>query len=94
MAVLQENKNLPDHILVLKRIDTKNVFNLPLKATQRIKVRDMLFKHSVNKFLIFLIFSIHVLKYLRILSFLELLVVDYMCFEENLVNLYSYFQTK
>ncbi|VVC35347.1 WD40/YVTN repeat-like-containing domain,Zinc finger, RING-type,Zinc finger, RING/FYVE/PHD-type,WD40- [Cinara cedri] len=41
MAVLQDNinnnRNLSDHILVLNRIDVTNIFNLPLKATQRIK---------------------------------------------------------
>jgi len=43
MAVLQEHineKNMPDHILVLNRIDIKNIVNLPLKATQRIKVSN------------------------------------------------------
>jgi len=43
MAVLQDHitdKNMPDHILVLNRIDIKNIVNLPLKATQRIKVSD------------------------------------------------------
>lgn len=40
MVVLQDNindKNMPDHILMLNRIDIKNILNLPLKATQRIK---------------------------------------------------------
>lgn len=43
MAVLEDHineKNMPDHILVLNRIDIKNIVNLPLKATQRIKVSD------------------------------------------------------
>lgn len=43
MAVLQEitnDKTLPNHILVLNRIDIKNILNLPLKANQRIKVSD------------------------------------------------------
>lgn len=42
MAVLPDNKNdknLSNHILLLNRIDIQNILNLPLKATQRIKVR-------------------------------------------------------
>uniref|UniRef100_A0A2H8TP86 Hermansky-Pudlak syndrome 5 n=1 Tax=Melanaphis sacchari TaxID=742174 RepID=A0A2H8TP86_9HEMI len=40
MAVLQDHtndKNMPDHILLLNRIDIKNILNSPLKTTQRIK---------------------------------------------------------
>lgn len=51
MAVLQDNtndKNVPDHILVLNRIDIKNIINLPLKATQRIKVSSCYFNYYVN----------------------------------------------
>lgn len=43
MAVLQNNKNdknLSNHILLLKRVDIKNILNLPLKATQRVKVSE------------------------------------------------------
>lgn len=99
MAVLQDNKNdenLSNHILVLNRVNIKNIINLPLKATQRIKVRYNLNKYNVFHFLIVFLngFSIHALMYLRILSFLVLPVEDYMLFAEILVNLYNYFQTK
>lgn len=50
MAVLQDNTNdkiMPDHILVLNRIDIKNILNLPLKTTQRIKVSTSYFNYYV-----------------------------------------------
>jgi hypothetical protein len=43
MAVIQDNKNdknLSNHLLLLNRVDIKNILNLPLKATQRVKVSD------------------------------------------------------
>lgn len=98
MAVLQDNindKNMPDHILVLNRIDIKNILNLPLKATQRIKVSYSYFNYYVfNLFKIIFCFSTLVLKCLRTLSFLGLPVVDCMYFVDNLVSLYNCFQIK
>lgn len=38
MAVLEEDKNVSEHVLVLNRIDIQNTINSPLKSTQRIKV--------------------------------------------------------
>lgn len=49
MAVLQDNKNdenLSNNILLLNRVNVKNIINLPLKATQRIKVRYNLYKYD------------------------------------------------
>lgn len=99
MAVLQDNKNdenLSNHILVLNRVNIKNIINLPLKATQRIKVRYNMFKCNMIHFLIIFLngYSTHALMYLRILSFSVLPVEVYMFFAEILVNLYNYFQTK
>jgi len=53
MAVLQDNTNdkiMSDHILVLNRIDIKDILNLPLKTTQRIKVSENYFNYYVISF--------------------------------------------
>lgn len=41
MAVLPNEKNLSEHILVLNRVDVNKILNSPLKTTQRIKVRKI-----------------------------------------------------